>query len=809
VENITDDIELLAPVGSMESLFAAVENGADAVYLGGKLFNARQFADNFSLEELKKVVEYAHLRNVKVYITVNILIDNEEVEETLNYVKYLYEIDVDGLIVQDIGLAYAIRKIFPDFNLHASTQMTINNLAGTIFLEELGFKKVVLSRELSLREIKYIKENSNIPLECFIHGALCISYSGQCLMSSIIGGRSGNRGKCAQPCRMPYTLVNYKDDTIVSEEFSKKYLLSPKDLNTIKDIDKLIDSGISSLKIEGRMKRPEYVATIVSKYRKVLDYGVESITKEDRNRMLQIFNRGFTKGYILDDYGKDMISFYRPDNRGIYVGKVKKIDRNNMYLLLSEDIREGDGLEFELENGKYKGLIVENSLEKGKDVKLNIINGVRKGSNVFKSSNKSLLENARKSYEDRQKIYGISMKVSIAKGKPAKLIAREKNCEVKVLSDENVEEAIKVPLSEKRIREQLNKLADTPYVLENVEIDLEEDCFLPISQVNLLRRKAMDELNKKRSNFNHREPVNEEIFSRKRNNLIKFNRKSNFGTRKINVKVVTMEQFKQLNLKKLNRVYLEYFEGIEDAIKEVKSHGKEVYLWTNKILSDQDLLALKERVKPMEKDLDGISVSNLGTLNFALEHFNLNIHGDTGLNIFNSLSTSFLNEQGLKSITLSPELNLNQIRKISNNNMLPIETLGYGYLPLMIMKHCPMSLIKNCKDNKACSNCNLKEGYGLKDRKNKIFYIKRKDKNTILYNCVPLIILEELDKVFDSGVNMIRLDFTFENRNIRRIQEIFYDYAVGAISRNDVNKLIKEFKMNKELTKGHYFRGVL
>src|SRR5699024_5891901 len=436
----------------MESLFAAVENGADAVYLGGKLFNARQFADNFSLEELKKVVEYAHLRNVKVYITVNILIDNEEVEETLNYVKYLYEIDVDGLIVQDIGLAYAIRKIFPDFNLHASTQMTINNLAGTIFLEELRFKKVVLSRELSLREIKYIKENSNIPLECFIHGALCISYSGQCLMSSIIGGRSGNRGKCAQPCRMPYTLVNYKDDTIVSEEFSKKYLLSPKDLNTIKDLDKLIDSGISSLKIEGRMKRPEYVATIVSKYRKVLDYGVESITKEDRNRMLQIFNRGFTKGYILDDYGKDMISFYSQDNRGIYVGKVKKIDRNNMYLLLSEDIREGDGLEFELENGKYKGLIVENSLEKGKDVKLNIINGVRKGSNVFKSSNKSLLENARKSYEDRQKIYGISMKVSIAKGKPAKLIAREKNCEVKVLSDENVEEAIKVQLSEKRIR---------------------------------------------------------------------------------------------------------------------------------------------------------------------------------------------------------------------------------------------------------------------------------------------------------------------------------------------------------------------
>ena len=300
-------IELLAPVGTMESLHAAVQNGADAVYLGGKIFSARQYAANFNTDELAEAVKYAHLRGSKVYVTVNILLENKELEEAVDYIKYLYEIDVDGLIVQDLGLAYLIKCLFPDFELHGSTQMTINNLEGVLFLENMGFKRVVLARELSIDEIKHIKDCSTIELEGFIHGALCVCYSGQCLMSSIIGGRSGNRGTCAQPCRMPYSIVSLNDGELANSKLEKKHLLSTKDLCTIENMEQVVDSGLETLKIEGRMKRPEYVALVVSKYRNALDRGSSAISEEDKEELLQIFNRGFTKGYLFGDFGKGFI----------------------------------------------------------------------------------------------------------------------------------------------------------------------------------------------------------------------------------------------------------------------------------------------------------------------------------------------------------------------------------------------------------------------------------------------------------------------------------------------------------------------
>ena len=805
----TNSIELLAPVGSMESLFAAVENGADAVYLGGKFFSARQYASNFDLNEMKNVVEYAHLRDVKVYVTVNILVDDEEMDKILDYIKYLYEIDVDGLIVQDIGLFYSIKTLFPDFDLYGSTQMTINNLSGAIFLEKLGFKKVVLARELSIKEIQYIKENSNIALEGFVHGALCMSYSGQCLMSSIIGGRSGNRGRCAQPCRMPYTIVNYNNGRIAHKQFDKKYLLSPKDLNTIDNLNKLINSGISSLKIEGRMKRPEYVAIVVNKYRKALDYGVDSITKEDKKELLQIFNRGFTKGFILGEYGRNFISLHRPDNRGISVGRVEDIDNRSMYISLYEDIDEGDGIEIESKDGEHIGMLMKYPLNQGQNIKIDKINGVKKNSCIYRTSSAKLLEKAKESYRSRRRTYGIDMQVYIFQGKPAKLVIKCEDYELKVESTEVVEEAIKISLTEDRIKDQLGKLTDTPYILENIDIYLGENCFLSISQINSLRRKAINKLNNKRANLNNRVCIDDNKFIAEKRKLTSFSNKNNLKKKKINVKVSTKEQFKQLDLEKLDRIYLEYFEGIEDCIEKVKAYNKEIYLWTGKILSDNDLINLKKHIKPMEKELDGISVSNIGTLNFVLSNFDLDIHGDIGLNIFNSLSTNFFKKQGLKSITLSPELNLNQIKRISNRGIIPIETLGYGYLPLMIMKYCPMSVIKNCKNNRSCSTCVFKEGYGLKDRMGKVFYMERKQKYTILYNTVPLVIFENVEDVFNSGVEMIRLDFTFEEENINLIQEIFYDYGKGKISKNEVDKIIRTLKENRELTKGHYYRGVL
>ena len=416
-------VELLSPVGNIEALYAAVQNGADAVYLGGKLFNARQYASNFGMEDLKTAVEYAHLRGVRVYVTVNILFSDKEIEEAVDYVKYLYEIDVDGLIVQDLGLSYLIKNVFPQFELHGSTQMTINNLQGVLFLERMGFKRVVLARELSINEIKYIKERSNIELEGFIHGALCVCYSGQCLMSSIIGGRSGNRGTCAQPCRMPYTLVDIENERTVFEKLEGKYILSPKDLNTIEDIDKIVDSGLKSLKIEGRMKKPEYVALVVSKYRKALDRGIDEITKEDKKELLEIFNRGFTGGYILENFGREFISLDRPNNRGVYLGKVVKVDPKYIYINLEDDLNIGDGIEFTKGKNEYVGIMSNISGEKGSTIKIDNLKGIKNNSLVYKTSNRELLEKTRETFEENQNIkYPISMDVYIYINKKAVLI---------------------------------------------------------------------------------------------------------------------------------------------------------------------------------------------------------------------------------------------------------------------------------------------------------------------------------------------------------------------------------------------------
>ncbi|MDD3225540.1 MAG: U32 family peptidase, partial [Clostridium sp.] len=261
-------IELLAPCGTMESLYAAVQNGADAVYLGGSKFSARAYAANFDEDNMIKAVNYCHSYGVKIYVTVNTLLKEEEIKDALMYAGFLRKIGVDALIVQDTGLIYLIRNNFPDFELHASTQMTIHNDMGAKYFIDKGFKRVVLSRELSLNEIEHISKDLKIETEIFVHGALCVSYSGQCLMSSLIGGRSGNRGRCAQSCRMPYTIEKGSDEI-------KGYLLSPKDICTLPEIHNIIKTGASSLKIEGRMKRPEYVATVVRVYRDLIDRTAE------------------------------------------------------------------------------------------------------------------------------------------------------------------------------------------------------------------------------------------------------------------------------------------------------------------------------------------------------------------------------------------------------------------------------------------------------------------------------------------------------------------------------------------------------
>ncbi len=799
-------IELLAPVGSEESLYAAVENGADAVYLGGELYSARKHASNFSKEELIEAVKYAHLNGVEVHVAVNILLEDKEVEEALDYIKFLYDIDVDGIIIQDLGLASLVRKIFPDLALHASTQMTINNLEGAKHLEEMGFTRVVLARETPLEEIENIVKNTSLEVEVFVHGALCVAYSGQCLMSSFIGGRSGNRGSCAQPCRMAYSIVD-KDGRLV-KDWENRYVLSSRDLNTIESIDKLLDIGVDSLKIEGRMKRPEYVATIVDKYRKAIDNGVDSISEDDKKDIEQIFNRRFTKGLTFEDFGDSFIAYDRPDNRGIYLGKVIGIRGNLVHVELEEDLNLEDGIEFRLASGENKGMASNRAGTKGEVVILKKIGNIEVGSKLYKTSDSQLLKRARESFENRPgKI--VDMKFEAFIGNRPNLILTYNDIEIEVENEFVVENAKRIPLDHKSIEKQLSKLGDTYYQLGELFTDIEEGSFLPVSIINELRRDAVDKLEK--VIFKTTRPQVENYESLKNDALLVKKEKA-LAEKLISVKIEEVEQFRALDLDKLDRIYIACLEELQEIMEGLQASKIEKYIWTDKILERAHLGHLKLILDKYGDQIDGVSVSNIGSLKLVKDNFpDLKIHGDTGLNIFNSYSGSYYRSIGITSMTLSEELTLEQINKIASRLGGELEIVNYGYLQSMIMKTCPMALIKGCGYNEDCDKCNFRKGYGLRDRMDKVFRFVRKNDQTTLYNSVLLMTLDSLDEIGARNNFYLKLNYTLEedSKEIRDLHSYYYDYVNEEIGKREMIDFVSRFSEAKELTKGHFFRGII
>ncbi len=798
------DVELLAPVGSEESLYAAIQNGANAVYLGGKLFNARHFASNFDDEQLREAIKYAHLRNVKVYITVNTLVDDGEMNDIIDYIKSLYDMDVDAIIVQDLGFAQLVRNLFPKLELHASTQMTINNLYGAKFLEKMGFSRVVLARETPIDEIAHISKSTDIDLEAFIHGALCVSYSGQCLMSSMIGGRSGNRGMCAQPCRMKYSIMDRNGNLV--QDWDRFHALSPKDLNTLDQVEELIDNGIVSLKIEGRMKRSEYVATVVNAYRRVIDEGKDSLKSEDKKEVEQIFNRGFTKGLTFGDFGKSFITPERPDNRGSLLGKVVRADKYKVYIELNEDLDQGDGLEFLLKNGEYKGIKAPFAANKGSIINLEKPGFIEAGTDVYRSSSHRLLTKARESFVNKEIKYKIHMEFNAHVGDFPRLVIKYGDIIVEALGEKLVEKSQKVAINQEKVGEQLSKLGDTTYEIDHLKISLDENAFLPLSSINQLRRQAIEVLDSKIRDFFKKDIIGDADFKKEKSKYFKFSHKNTLNNR-LTVKVSNLDQFHKLNLNKLDRVYLGFTNGLQESINLIKDHGKEAYLWTDKILYEKDLNEIASSIKDAKR-LDGISVSNLGSLEF-FKNYDLALHGDIGLNIFNSFTVDYLKSLDLKSMTLSPELNLTQIRQITKNRGGNLETIVYGYLPLMVMKNCPMALVKGCKDDMECSTCNFAKGYGLKDRMGVTFKMNRIDSVSTIYNSVPLMVLDSLESIKNAGIDMFRLDFTNETAHIGSLQRAIYDYINGNMNLNEVEEFMKGFKQETFITNGHYFRGIL
>lgn len=487
--------ELLAPAGGMNQLYAAVENGADAVYLGGKFFNARMNADNFSFEQLQEAIGYAHLRNVKVYITMNVLISDEELEEAVGYAARLYGMGVDGIILQDLGLADALRKTLPDLPLHFSTQGTVYNASGVRTAAKLGFRRVVLARELTLTEIKSIAAEQICQLEVFVHGALCMCYSGQCHLSRAIGGRSANRGECAQPCRLPYT----------DENGIEGYHLSPKDLCAIDQLGSLLAAGVTSFKIEGRMKSPEYVATVTRIYRKYLDIALRgkeyAVEAKDREDLLQAFNRGgFTQGYLLGQPGQKLLSGRIPKHQGVLVGKVlaRPKEKDMVDISYTAELSLGDGIEIHGSGISSNILTYMKKSAKGRARIGDFRGDIKAGDLVYRTSSKVLTEEAKTSYlpEARKewRTIPVSMKFHAAPESYPTLEIWEGVHHVSVTGDTLCEIAQTRALDKETVIRQLSKTGGTPFLPTNIEIDLDEGTSMPLSALNQMRREATDRL---------------------------------------------------------------------------------------------------------------------------------------------------------------------------------------------------------------------------------------------------------------------------------------------------------------------------
>ena len=800
------DVELLAPVGSFEALKAAVQNGANAVYLGGKDFGARASANNFDRDELKEAVKYAHIRGVQVFVTTNTLRKENEIEDFLEYAKFLYDIDVDAIILQDIGMARLIKRELPDFELHASTQMVAHSLEDVKYLESVGFDRVVLAREVTVEEIKYICDNCKADIEVFVHGALCVCYSGQCLMSSMIGNRSGNRGRCAQPCRQRYELIDVYTGEVVNS--NGDYLLSPRDLNAIEEIDKVIDAGVHSLKIEGRMKRPEYVATVIDGYRKTIDEYLATnklnVSDETINDLYTIFNRKFTKGLLLGDVGKDMMNSQLPNNQGLYVGTVVDYNKKakRLKIKLANTLKKGDGIN--LGGGTIGRIIKNGNIEtigyKGETIELDFVGEARKGQIVFKTSDSELMDRVQATFtQDKEFVKNIiDAKITIKLGKNPILTLTDR-CENKatIEGDKIVEEAMKVALSKEKVETQLRKLGNTPYELDSLEIELDDHVSLPISLLNQMRRDCIELLDKERVSIKNRKYKNKIV----KYKPVLYNRNKQ---QEISVKVKNLEQLESALEFGVDRIYYEDTNTIDKAMSLAMKYNKKVIYSAPRIIRNKEYNHL---AKANNAGVESVQVGNYGSIDYFKDK-KLNI--DYYLNAFNSETINYYKEIGADTLCISQELNINEIKETIKYTDINIESVVYGYTPLMITEYCPMGVIvRDCKKDKRVAKC--KESiYALRNSKGDEFRVSQDIfcRSTI-YNSNVTCMLDNLYELHEIGINVLRLDFTLEDKGtvkevIEAYQEVLSnDYKLGTKATKLYNKLDE-----KGTTAGHYYKGV-
>ena len=716
--------ELLSPAGNIECLKSAINNGADAVYLGGKSFGARAYAGNFNNEELLEAINYAHLYGVKIYVTVNTIIYNNEIEEFLDYIKYLYQIGVDALIMQDIGMISLVRKKFPNIDIHASTQIHNHNNEGIKLLKDLGVTRIVLDREMSLEDIEKI--NVDIEKEVFIHGALCNSYSGCCLFSSMNGGRSGNRGECTQPCRLPYKLI--KNGKYI--DTSNKYLLSTKELNTTKNFDKLMESDIVSFKIEGRMKSPSYVGYVTRIYRKLIDNyknnSKQIVNQKEENNLKILFNRNFTSGYLFSD---KVMNTFTSNHQGLEIGKVLEITPKKIKIKLYNDLYQEDGIRFKNSN---LGMIV-NFIYNEKNL---LINKASTGDIIYLDNKKNIkdkdtLIKTSSNYLDKEILSVEEKKILIN----INVLLKDNYLEISFSDiDGNIVKdkvPVDIPLNRSttnnEIIEKLSKLGNTPFAINNINIDINKDIFVNMKDLNNIRRLLVDKL------IIERTKVKRDIII----NNIKLDYKENKDYNyEISVLARTKDQVKASIDMDVDRIYVD-----EDLYSIYKDNNK-VYLRLPRVVNEYNY------------NSKNILATELGAIN-KYKNSDINLISDYYLNVVNNHSIKFLLDHNVKRVTLSPEINYNHLEEYIKDK---VELLVYGKVELMLTKSCPIKEVNICP-------CNKKDIYYLEDINKNKYRILHSNCLTHIMHYKNIDYLDKIDYYKSIGIKSFRLELLDEDYN--------------------------------------------
>ena len=808
-------MELLAPAGTMENFMAALESGADAIYLGGKVFNARAHAANFGIDELREAVRLAHILDVSVYVTVNILIGDTELKDLEQYIKDLDSIGVDAIIVQDLAVAEIAKRVAPNIHLHGSTQMTAATLDAVRFYESLGFTRVVLARELSLKEIQHICKHCKAEIEVFVHGALCVCYSGQCLMSSFIGGRSGNRGACAQPCRLPYELLDSKGESVLPKH--EAYLLSPKDLNYSEHMNELVAAGVTSFKVEGRMKKVSYVRQVIGTYREILDEA--SIHENQRKALASGFNRGFSTAYLEDTVGRQMMTVVAPNHQGKPIGE-SYTKKGEVYLSLTEPIEQGSLVKILQSNGSVtyytvddEWTCVSDTLYKGRPAEGLAVGQLYLASTPKNTKSRGLQEFTRK--------YDMSVYLSIGSNGETNYTELtailDSGLSVTVTNEYVPAIANKVPTSLEKVTEQLGRLGNTLFRLSYVDIP-DGPYMWPASVLNALRRDAVTALETALITH-HVESWQALQVTGDVDYDFKVQHELSYDTcPMISARVDEIEGVKAAISGGAQKIVFggdrlsrtPYALSIYDEVARLCAQSDVICTFaTPRVVKDDEVEAYKHTLEAIvQAHPDSISIHVPQALLWLRElGYTGAIEADTGLNIFNTPTLHFWEQLHISCVNPSQELTLKQITELAKHSHVPIETMIHGYTEMMISEYCAIASFVGTGSKVNCPMPCIKESYSLKDRKGEIFPIR-----TDPYCRMHIMNSHEMDMrayvpmLLQKGISILRID----GRHMKPsyVKDIVSQY-VGIATGTMEAPPKKIDSQGESITRGHYFRGIL